>query len=196
MTRDRDQTGPQARDEIVQRFLDGDLTPQEASEAREMMASDPGLRRDADAYRRLGHLLREAAGTQDLEGEVGSAWERVSDGIGGPAADDSGPGVASVWLGEFFRHRKRYWIPVAGAVAGAAAALVVTLNVHEVPDIPVGVDQAEELRSRVTDISLHSASTMIIEVETAAGGTAAILWVTEEAEEPDEEEEPADDATE
>ena len=139
VTRDRDQTGPQARDEIVQRFLDGDLTPEEASEAREMMASDPGLRRDADTYRRLGDLLREAAGTQDLEGEVGSAWERVSEGIGGPAADDSGPGVARVWLGEFFRHRKRYWIPVAGAVAGAAAALVVILNVQEVPDIPVVV---------------------------------------------------------
>jgi anti-sigma factor RsiW len=175
-------------DELLQRFIDGDLTPEEAARAREILGADPQLRRDAQAYRRLGDLIREAAGTDALQGDADEAWKRVSEGLGGEPARDEGPSVARVWLAEVVNHRKRYWIPAAGAALAAAATLLVVLSVEEVPEVPVQVEQAVELRSRVTDISLNSASTMVIEVETGAGGTAAVLWVTGEDEETEEEE--------
>jgi hypothetical protein len=176
------------RDELVQRFLDGDLTPEEAMGAREMLASDPELRREADSYRRLGDLLREAAGAQDEAGELDVQWEKVAGRLDDRRVDEGDPGRAAVWVSEFVRHRKRYWIPAAGAVAAAAAALVIMLGAPDVPEVPLDLEKATVLRSRVTDISLGTASTMVIEVETDGGGTAAILWVTadEDAEEPDE----------
>lgn len=184
-----------AQDELLQRFLDGDLTPEEASDAREMLAADAGLRRDAESYRRLGDLLREAAGAREQSGELESMWENVAGRLDERRVDEGDPGVATVWLAEYVRHRKRYWIPAAGAIAAAAAALVIVLGAPEVPDVPIDLEKAASLRSRVTDISLGTASTMVIEVETDGGGTAAILWVTadEDADEQDEDGDEPDD---
>jgi hypothetical protein len=100
-------------------------------------------------------------------------------------------------MGEVVSHRKRYWIPAAGALAALAAVLVLVLRAGPVTHVPIKIDatQAEMLRSRVTDISLNSASTLVMEVETAAGGTAAVLWVTGEDDEKDEGE-PADGSSE
>ena len=190
MTSRNDQTGPgsHARDELVQRFLDGDLTPEEASDAREMLASSPELRRDAETYRRLGDLLREAAGEQERGSDLESLWEQVAGRLDEKHVGEDDPGVSTVWLTEFVRHRKRYWVPAAGAIAAAAATLLVMLSAPEVPEVAIDLDKASALRSRVTDISLGTASTMVIEVETDGGGTAAILWVTadEDADEQDE----------
>lgn len=167
------------RDELLQRFLDGDLSPDEAGQARQLMAGDPEFRSGAEAYRRLGHLMRELSRTDGFEAEVDRMWQRVSDGTRKETTDDvAGPAPSQVWISEMIAHRKRYWIPGAGVVAAAAAAaLVVVLNVP-VEDVPVKVPATAELRSRVTDISLNSASTLVFEVETGSGGTATILWVT------------------
>ncbi|MBW2263133.1 MAG: hypothetical protein JRG91_14270 [Deltaproteobacteria bacterium] len=196
MTSPKDQTGqgPRAMDAMVQRFIDGDLTPEEASGAREMMASDPELRRDAESYRRLGDLLREAADAHEQGGELESMWEKVARRLDERRVDEVDPSTTAVWLGEFVRHRKRYWIPAAGAVAAAAATLVFVMNAPEVPDVSIDLDKAASLRSRVTDISLGTASTMVIEVETDGGGTAAILWVmADEDEDEDEQDEDGGD---
>lgn len=195
MTSRKDQTGPGslARDELVQRFLDGDLTPEEALGAREMLASDPEFRRDAESYRRLGDLLREAAGADVPGGDLEPLWQEVAGRLDERRVDEDGPGATTVWLAEFARHRKRYWIPAAGAIAAAAAALVVMLNAAEVPEVPIDMDTAAALRSRVTDISLGTASTMVIEVETDGGGTAAILWVTADEDEQDEDDDEPDE---
>lgn len=195
MTDRGEQNGPGSleRDELLQRFLDGDLAPEEASGAREMLASDPDLRKEAESYRRIGDLLREAAGAHDESGELESMWESVSGRLGERRVDEGDPSASRVWVGEFVRHRKRYWIPAAGAIAAAAAALVIMLQAPEVPDVALDMDTAAALRSRVTDISLGTASTMVIEVETDGGGTAAILWVTADEDGEGEEELPDED---
>jgi anti-sigma factor RsiW len=189
-SRDHTDRPGEVRDELIQKLLDDELDLREAREARELLASDPELRRDAEAYQRLGDLIRMAAGTE--ERDASEAWEQVEQGLSRPAGDPTDPGMARVWLGEFMRHRKRFWIPAAGAMAAAAAALVVALAIQPVtpPPIPIDTTQAVELRSRVTDISLHSTRTLVMEVETSTGGTAAILWVTE-----GDEEELEEDAT-
>lgn len=171
------------RDELLQRFLDGDLSPEEAEQARSLMSSDADFRRGADSYRRLGHLMRDLAQSEAFEQDLDRMWERVSQGTGKARTDDvAEPSASVVWLSEFFTHRKRYWIPAAGAVAAAAAAaLVVALHVPT-EEVAMPVPAPTELRSRVTDLSLHSASTLVFEVETESGGTAAVLWVTAEDE--------------
>jgi anti-sigma factor RsiW len=196
-SRGHDAPDAQERDDLVQQFLDGELTPEQAGRAREILASDSGLRRQANAYRRIGDLIRQAALDQTSPERVDEAWRRVASGIREPAAPGSGPTRAWVWMGEVVSHRKRYWIPAAGALAALAAVLVLVLRAGPVTHVPIKIDatQAEMLRSRVTDISLNSASTLVMEVETAAGGTAAVLWVTGEDDEKDEGE-PADGSSE
>ncbi len=172
------------RDELLQRFLDGDLSPQEAREARALMATDPEFSAGAERYRRLGDLMRELARSEAFEKDTDAIWARIEGGLASGRNDDIAPsGHARVWVSEVVAHRKRYWIPALGAsVAGAVAAIVMAMYVP-VDSVPITMPQAAELRSRVTDISLNSASTLVFEVETGSGGTAAILWVTADEDE-------------
>jgi anti-sigma factor RsiW len=168
------------RDELLQRFLDGDLSVEQAHEVRELMRADPSVRAGAQTYRRLGEMVRELAHAETLEEDMDRVWQRVRSGVEAERTDDiSGPSPARVWFSEFFRHRKRVWIPASAATAAAAAALVLALHLPG-RNVPVEVPVSQDLRSRVTDISLNSASTMVFEVETESGGTATILWVTPE----------------
>jgi anti-sigma factor RsiW len=167
------------RDELLQRFLDGDLSPSEAEQARSLMASDPEFRLEAESYRRLGDLVRELSHGEACEQEANVIWDRINGRVKNPPSDDiAEPSPAFVWFSEFVAHRKRYWVPFSGLGAAAAAAAIVLALHAPVSDVSLPVPDPSELGSRVTSISLNSASTLVLEVETGAGGTAAVLWVT------------------
>ena len=175
---DRKAPGGLDTDELIQRFVDGEMSPEEARDVRELLSSDEDASREAAAYRRMGDMIRESAGIMGIAGGMEEEWKRTAGRLGQPGMRDRGPGAARVWLSEFASHRKRYWIPAAGAIAAAAAALLIVTSLTEVPVVGVPIEQAADLGSRVTDISLQSASTLVFEVETATGGTAAVLWIT------------------
>ena len=178
------------RDDLVQRYLDGDLTPEEARLVRDLMSSDPGFQGDARAYRRIGDLLREMSGEGSDEAGVEASWGKVKERLGAgadgavEAVGSPGPSPSVVCMSELARHRKRYWIPAAGLLAAAASVLVVLATESTVEEVPGALQDVAGMGSRVTDLSLGAASTMVMEVETGSGGTAAVLWVSGDDEEP------------
>ena len=180
---------PTVRDDLVQRYLDGDLGPEEARLVRDLMSSDPAFQADARAYMRIGELLREMSGAAEAEAGADASWVKVKEGIApgaqARAADSgAGPSPSAVWISEVARNRKRFWIPAAGMLAAAASVAIVLAVGTAVDEVPSAIQEAAGLGSRVTDISLGAASTMVMEVDTGAGGTAAVLWVTDDEEEP------------
>ncbi len=180
--------GSMERDDLVQRYLDGDLTPEEARLVRELMASDPSFQEDARAYRRIGDLMREMSGAEVDRPGLDAAWSGVQGRLagvqGGPdaRAGDADPSHALVWLSEVARHRMRFWIPAAGLTAVAASIVVVLALQTAVPEVPAAIQEVAGLGSRVTDFSLNSTSTTVLMVETGSGGTAAVLWVSDDDE--------------
>jgi len=180
------------RDELLQQYLDGELSGEEAHLVEEMLSSDDHLAEDAETYRRIGDLVRALAVDEEEAREAEEVtWKAVSRRVARPetAASGDGPSPAGVWLSEFLHHRKRYWIPMTGSIAAAAAVLAIVMSLPPAEPVPAPLPAPMDLHSRVTDMTLNSATAIVFEVETGSGGTAAILWDTAEDEGTESEEE-------
>jgi anti-sigma factor RsiW len=172
-------------DELIQRYLDGELDAEEQAKVARLLMEDPRLRRTLEEYRQLGLMLREAAGMEEARKVLESSF----DGIRRKAME---PGGTSFWetfkitAEEFILHRKRVWIPAAAAavVALSTTALVLWLAGRPSP----AAFPSEEKWSRVTSISLGANSSMVMEVEDEAGTKTAVFWVfgDSEAQAPEE----------
>jgi anti-sigma factor RsiW len=130
---------------MLQEEIDGRLPPSEAAEVRRHVDSCATCAAEADAFRKVGEMLRLLAASRAAEKapQLDALWTRVSAGIEerkrrkGPAA------WVSRWL----------WIPATAAVA-VIALLFYPSNVSRAPYHPTSFDVAvEDLESDAATVA-------------------------------------------
>jgi len=169
-------------DDLIQKYLDGELGEQERSRVEALLREDESLRRRLDMYRQLGRLLGEAVDMENVEGLLDMRLETI---LNRAEADEevSFPERLKVSLEEFLFHRKRVWVPLAASVVAVVSTLALILALQGPPPEPVEPEQ--ERWSRVTSVSLGANSSMVLEMEDDSGTKATVLWVLGESETPE-----------
>ena len=172
------------RDELIQKFLDGEVEGEERLEAERLLDEDPEAQKLLSAYRQIGSMLRQVSLTPEVERSLEQNYALVRQKT---REDDSG----SFWerfriaAEEFLLYRKRVWIPASATAVAAAVALIVVMSLTGKPGPDhgeTGGEIIEEKWSRVTSISLGASSSMVMEIEDGTGTKATILWVLGEPE--------------
>ena len=161
-------------DALIQKYLDGELDAEEQIKAGKLLSEDPVLRRRLEEYRRLGLMLREVAGMEEVDSALESSFSRIRR----RAQEKEGSSfreTLKIAAEEFFLHRKRVWIPAAAALIAAISTTALVLGLAGRP--PAISPSSEEKWSRVTSISLGANSSMVMEVEDESGTKAAVFWV-------------------
>jgi anti-sigma-K factor RskA len=168
-------------DDLIQKYLDGELGEQERSRVETLLREDEGLRQRLDMYRQLGRLLGEAVDMENVEGLLDMRLETILHRAG-EGEEVSFSERLKVSLEEFFFHRKRVWVPLAASLVAVVStvALVLALKGPQ----PKAVEPEKERWSRVTSVSLGANSSMVLEMEDDSGTKATVLWVLGESETP------------
>jgi anti-sigma factor RsiW len=112
------------REELA-RYRDGELSASERSRVEEALRTSPADRAYLESLDRLGTLLRTSYEEQAALASFDGFVERVQAGVRAAERPSVGERL-SVWLSEFFEHRRAVWIPAA-SLAGAAAAVLLVL---------------------------------------------------------------------
>lgn len=169
-------------DDLIQKYLDGELGEQERSRVEALLREDESLRRRLDTYRQLGRLLGEAVDVEGVEGLLDMRLETI---LRRAETDEevSFSERLKVSLEEFFFHRKRVWVPLAASLVAVVSTLALILALKGPP--PEVVEPEQERWSRVTSVSLGANSSMVLEMEDDSGTKATVLWVLGETEMPE-----------
>jgi anti-sigma factor RsiW len=181
---------PDDRDELIQRYMDGELPEEERIRVEKLLAEDPSLRGSLEQYRLLGRLLSEAVSMKEVEADLDARFGAIVVGAGEQNVVPLRERLTVV-LDEFFMHRKRLWMPAAATLVAAVSTLALVLalkGAHEAP--PRTTDEGW---SRVTSVSLGASSSMVMEMEDEEGTKATVLWVLGDSEEVEEVEGPPSD---
>lgn len=131
---------------MLQDEIDGRLPPSAGAEVRRHVDSCESCATEADAYRRVGEMLRlwTASLAAGKAPELDALWTRVSAGI---EERKRGKGTAA-WA------RRWLWIPAAAAVA-VFALLFYPSKVSRAPYLPTSFDVAvEDLESDAATVAL------------------------------------------
>jgi anti-sigma factor RsiW len=131
-------------DDTLQRFYDGDLSPQEARSLEAQIAGDPTAQRRLRELGRLSVLLREAADELSSTLDSDALFARIEASITAPAKAPprtsvartlterpSAQRAAMTWL----TRRRATLVPAFAATAVAAAALFAVLMSSEEPEL-------------------------------------------------------------
>jgi anti-sigma factor RsiW len=131
---------------MLQDEIDGRLPHSEEAELRRHMASCASCAAEADAYRRVGEMLRlwTASRAAEKAPQLDVLWTRVRAGIEEGSRPKGTPAWARRWL----------WIPAAGALAVFALLLYPSI-VSRAPYHPTSFDVAvEDLESDAATVAL------------------------------------------
>ena len=187
MSRGGDTNG---RDELIQRYMDGELPEEDRIRAEKLLAEDPSLRSSLEQYRRLSLLLSEAVSMKEVEADLDARFGAIVVGAGEQNVVPLREKL-KVAFEEFFMHRKRVWMPAAATLVAAVSTLALVFalkGAHEAPP-----QATAEGWSRVTSVSLGASSSMVMEMEDEEGTKATVLWVLGDSEEVEEVEGPPGD---
>ena len=178
------------RDELIQRYMDGELPEEDRIAVEKLLAEDPSLRTSLEQYRLLGSLLSEAVSMKDVEADLDARFGAI---VVGAREPDGVPlrEKLKVAFEEFFMHRKRVWMPAAATLVAAVSTLALVLALNG--EHQAGPQAASEGWSRVTSVSLGASSSMVMEMEDEEGTKATVLWVLGDSEEVEEVEAPPND---
>lgn len=159
----------EARQKLVFRYFDGEVSPGEAKMAERFLEEEPDLAQELYAVKNLGALLRE-----DTERAVARVdFSFLADRV---LAEAENQKSLSLWerLEEFFRARlgraSQFWLP--GAVVAAAALAGLLMSQPHKPEGP---------RNETVITKVETDNTWISQTIDDQGTT--ILWVDDTPEE-------------
>jgi len=171
---------PEERDQLIQRFYDGETIGREAEVAERLLEEDPQARQLLEGLRTLSDSIRidiaEAVADEDFSGFWGDVQQRLPKG---PLTLEQGQdreGVVAQPSRPLEAKRRPWlrWIFAPAALAGAAAAvLLMTGPPATAPEQPLAVAD----HSIVID-ALESAGGNVM-VQQEHDDLPAIIWFTE-----------------
>jgi anti-sigma-K factor RskA len=166
-------------DETLMRFLDGELSPDEARDAQRAVAADPELRAKADALGQLGALLtaRYAASEDDADARLAGLWEKIQPNVSAAPASERAGARASWWTGvrDWFEGYRSHFL--TGAVAAAAGAVIATF----IAGHPRPGERPSTLAAEVESLEVADGTAAVLQVPgERAGEITTMIWITPE----------------
>jgi hypothetical protein len=170
-------------DDLLQRYYDGDLTPEEERSVSAALAQSESGQRRLDQLVQLTELLRapvlEAAEGLDSD----ALFARIEGGVQRQQA--LGFGERLRLLGsEWFEHKRSVLVPAAASLAAAAAALIILLVPREARHPQDGEPVLAQLHgSRIENVDFGQSTGTVFEVDNQ-GVSAAVVWIADDEETP------------
>ena len=178
-------------DDLLQRFYDGDLTPEEERKVRAEIAQSSAAQKRLEELSRLSELFRTLPmpAVQQLDSDA--MFAGIERGIEAQKALGFG-GRLRLVVSEWGEHKKGMFVPALASMAVAAAALVILLSPRHAQDLKSGTDTTEAPPlamatlvhgSIVEDVDFGESTGTVFEVENA-GVSAAVVWISDDEEDP------------
>lgn len=170
-------------DDLLQRYYDGDLTPDEERGVRAEVAKSPSAQERLAELAAL-HELMQAPVLEAAQGLDGDAlFARIQAGI--QAQQQLGFGERlRVLSGEWFEHKRGVLVPAAASLAAAAAALIILLVPREAKQPAGGEPMLAALHgTRVENVDFGQSTGTVFEVDNE-GVSAAVVWIADDEEAP------------
>lgn len=169
-------------DDLLQRYHDGDLTPDEELSVRAEVAKSPSAQRRLSELAALHEMMQapllEAA--QGLDSDA--LFARIQAGIQQQQRAGFGERLR-VLSGEWFEHKRGVLLPAAASLAAAAAALIILLVPREAKQ-PVGGEPLAQLHgTRIENVDFGQSTGTVFEVDNQ-GVSAAVVWISDDEEGP------------
>ena len=176
-------------DDILHRYLDGELSAQQAARVEKELRDSPGDRADVEAFGRIGTLMR----LMDEEMTTDVSFEGLSDKVLAEIKTTRSSlslwENIKTWLSEFFSYRRAVWVPAA-AVVGAACSAVLIVPLFGAP--PAAVSGASDTGivlhsaapatgtgSRIEAVDFGGATGTQYAMDDGSGHTVGVVWITE-----------------
>jgi anti-sigma factor RsiW len=153
------------RDEELQRFFDGELSPRRARKVHARIVDEPDQARRLEALDEMGALVREAAEAEAEEADFSQLWARVERGI---EADASAERERS-----FVPSRLLRWGIGLSAAAAAAVLAVVLLNPLQAPP------QRNDCMIESLEVGAGATSTIFTIDDPERADATTVVWVSE-----------------
>jgi anti-sigma factor RsiW len=165
---------PEERDQLIQRYYDGETIGNEAAQVEQLLESDPEARGVLESLRTLSDEIKtdlaHALAGEDFDSYWGAIEDRLEPAPEGPAA---GPDLV-VAPAEPLRHGRGGWLRWLfhpGLAAGLAAAIAIAVFLPMSPE-EVPVSYAIEIEE------IDSAGPMVM-VHQESDDLPAIVWFVE-----------------
>ncbi len=199
-----------SRDDRLQQYFDGELTDAEAAELRAAIEEDEALQGKLEGLAHLRTMLVSAAEERGDEIDSEALWSGISARLGeGSELDDdpmlppendevSRPGLSVVKggkkaasarpaAGKPARGNNVVWIGVASVIALAAAVLLVVMRPFDLGSGTTPQASAPPPGSEVVEVDFGYNTGAIFSVEGQEGEHYAVVWISDEKPDVDEE---------
>ncbi len=161
--------------EWLQRFADGELGRRQTRKVAAHLENCSACTETVERIRSTGDVLRLAFDEMIADAPL----EDFADGVMAKLDEEERPltwveGIQA-WFSEFFRYRRRVWVPSLALAGAATAALLVAITIG--PEFP-----SRNLPGGTSVISVSFGSTVegtVFELEDKDGTTTAVIWVDE-----------------
>jgi anti-sigma factor RsiW len=182
------------RDEDLMRYLDGELTPQEARQVEQHLEAEPTAQRKAEAMTQLGEVMRSHYdhAVDQVEDRLAGMWARLEGQLGAtPAAREEAPHGLWAAIKDWFEVYRGHVF--TGAACAAAAGVIAFLAARggqetRVQERIVYVDRepqptivmAKAQDAEVESVEVTGGSAMIFQIpgESDEEAATAVIWLT------------------
>jgi anti-sigma factor RsiW len=179
------------REDELMRYLDGELSPLEASQVERWLADSVDARRKLAALEQLREVTRAryAAAEEDAGPKLDAMWARLEGQLGAPAADAKRPAATraaeprGAWaaIGDWWESWRGH--VATGAVAATVGALIAVLVMRSTavdPGAGPGRGAVAEERSQVDSVAVSDGTATIMEIPADKKGAAptTVIWIT------------------
>ncbi|HEX6242790.1 MAG TPA: hypothetical protein VFZ61_17880 [Polyangiales bacterium] len=170
-------------DDLLQRYYDGDLSPDEERSVSAEIAKDTGAQRRLSELAAL-HELMQAPLIEAAAGLDGDAlFARIQADIKQQQQLGFGERLR-VLSGEWFEHKRGVLVPAAASLAAAAAALIILLVPREARQPAGGEPLLAQLHgTRIENVDFGQSTGTVFEVDNE-GVSAAVVWISDDEEGP------------
>ncbi|MCK9521883.1 MAG: hypothetical protein M0R76_02420 [Proteobacteria bacterium] len=179
----------ESKEKLISRYYDGELSPSQRRRVERMLQAEPPSAAQLASLKSIGSLMQLMAEDGVAEASFEGVDSAVMDMVRQEKMRPSRRERWSVGLSEFFRHRKRMWIP-AVSVAGMAAAawLIMVPMTHRVLEThsPQSTENTWQAASApvaaVSEIAISNASqhhATTYRIAAANGASIGVIWIDE-----------------
>jgi anti-sigma factor RsiW len=181
---------PKLTEEMLERYLDGEMSPKKAKQVEHLLDAFPEHRESLAELTQLGDLLRLMSEERVKEVSFEGFSTQIERDIREEASHLPLSTRASIWIGEFFDNRRVVWVPAVATVSVLALALVfVFLPANPsspTTGAPAVVDKGIQLHtgytplvSSINSVDFGELTGTHYSIKNDQGDTVGVVWINE-----------------
>lgn len=175
-------------EKTLAQYFDGELSDKNAAKVKQLLSSSPDSAQTLHKLETVSSYI-QIMQTEQLDNISFDGFDkRILNEIRGEKSPVSWSEKASIWVHEFFEHKKTIWIPTA-SLAGAACAALLAFGLNSqqpIPTMPSGSSQETWQASSNTSTSSTVVVTAPKKVNATAynislndGQSIGVVWIDE-----------------